>query len=223
MTEIETGAGETPRAVDEIGVRSEPRERLLDAFELSDGNVELLADARIGAGDARCVSGAGGGLRRKRNTAARRERAHQHLPSLSGPFGAADDVIDRKKNVAAPIRAVLEHLHRGQVAMADFHALRFRRHEREGNAEVLFIAKKVVWILELECEAQDGRDRPERDVALVPVEPNANLVATAGRAADDALVDHRRRVGSRLRAGEAEARNLAAVGEPRQPVFPLLF
>ena len=83
-------------------------------------------------------------------------------------------------------------------------------------------ADQVIGIVELEGEPQHGRDRPERDVALVPIEPDADdLAALVGAAAHDAGIHHRGRVRSGFRAGQAEARDFAGVGETRQPVILL--
>ena len=83
-------------------------------------------------------------------------------------------------------------------------------------------ADQMIGIVELEGEAEHGRDRSERDVALVPVEPDAeDLAALERAAADDAGIDHRGGVRAGLRAGQAEARNFRAVGKPRQPVILL--
>src|SRR6185503_8385207 len=78
-------------------------------------------------------------------------------------------------------------------------------------------------VIELECETHDGRDRCERDVAFVPVEPDADGLAALPRAlADDAAVDERRRVGTDTRRRQREARNLVAARQARQPILLLL-
>ena len=59
MAVVERGAGHAARGVEQIGGRGEAAEPLLDRLELRDRNVELLADARIGAGHV-------GGKRRAR-------------------------------------------------------------------------------------------------------------------------------------------------------------
>jgi len=60
MALIESGTCQPPRGVDQIGRAGDAGERLLDAFELGDGNAELLADAGIGTRGARGIGGAGG-------------------------------------------------------------------------------------------------------------------------------------------------------------------
>ena len=139
MALVERRAGQPPRGVEQIGGAGDARQRLLDAFELADGNAELLADAGIGAGGARGIGRAGGRERRQRDAAAGGERRHQHLPALAEPLLPADDVVDRDEDVAAPVRAVLEHLHRRQMAVADLDAGQMGRDQRDGDAE-LFLA-----------------------------------------------------------------------------------
>ena len=81
----------------------------------------------------------------------------------------------------------------------------------------------MIGIVGLEGEAEQRRDRAQRDVALVPVQPQAEHFAALEIAlADDAGVDHRGRVGAGFRAGQAEAGNVGALGEPRQPFLLLL-
>ena len=81
----------------------------------------------------------------------------------------------------------------------------------------------MVGVVGLEGKAEQGRDRAERDVALVPVEPQPEHLASLEFAfADDAAVDHRGGVGAGFRTGQAKAGNLAAVGQPRQPGLLLL-
>jgi hypothetical protein len=105
---------------------------------------------------------------------------------------------------------------------ADLDAGKVGRHQRHGDADLLAIADEMLGIVELEGKADDGRDRRERDVALVPIEPDAeHLAALPCAAADDAGIDHRSGVGARFRAGQAEARNLLSGGEARQPIILL--
>ena len=81
---------------------------------------------------------------------------------------------------------------------------------------------RCVRILEPEREADQRRDRRERDVALLPVEAKANDFDAIDRALlDDAFGLRRGRIGAGFGAGQREARNLLAVGEARQ-VFLLL-
>ena len=151
-----------------------------------------------------------------------RERAHQHLPALADLRGAADDIVERDEDVAAPGRAVLEHLEGRQVPAADLDTRQIRRHQRDRDADLVALADEMVGIVELEGEPDHGRDRAERDVALVPVEPDADDLAALPRtSADHAGIGHRGGIGAGLRAGEPEAGNLLGFGEPRQPVILL--
>src|ERR1700738_5737591 len=81
----------------------------------------------------------------------------------------------------------------------------------------------MVRIIGLEGEAEQRRDRAERDVTLVPVETEPEHFASIETAlADDAAVDHRRGVGAGFRTGQSEAGNLAPIGQPRQPLLLLI-
>ena len=55
MPLIEGRTGQPTRGVEQIGGAGDAGERLLDTFELADGNAELLADAGIGAGGVRAA------------------------------------------------------------------------------------------------------------------------------------------------------------------------
>ena len=120
------------------------------------------------------------------------KRAHQHLPALADLLDAADDVVHRNEHVAAAVRAVLERVQGGQMPAADLDARQVGRHQRDGDADLLALADEMIGIVELEGETEHGRDRAERDVALVPIEPDAeHLAALPGAAADHAGIDHR--------------------------------
>jgi hypothetical protein len=141
----------------------------------------------VGAGGARGIGRARGRLRRQRDAAPGGQRRHQHLPALTQPLLAADDVVERDEDVAAPVRAVLEHLHRRQMALTDLHARQIGRDQRHGDAEFFLVAHQMVGIVGLEGQPKQRRDGTERDVALVPVEFQAEHFAALKIAlADDA-------------------------------------
>ena len=86
------------------------------------------------------------------------------------------------------------------------------------------VADQMIGVVSLEGETEQGRDRPERDVALVPVQPQAEHFAALELPLQIMpRVDHRGRVGAGFRTGQAKAGNIAAVGKPRQPLLLLLF
>ena len=117
------------------------------------------------------------------------------------------------------VGAVLEHRVERHVAAADLHARMRRRNERARDAEVFRVADELVGIVDAEREAEQRRDRAERDVALVPRHAQAqHALALVLAPADDAVVGNRRRVGAGVRIGEREARNLEPLGEARQVV-----
>ena len=99
------------------------------------------------------------------------------------------------------------------------HPLQIGGDEGAGDADVLGLSQKPVGVAQLEGKAQDGADRRQRDVALGPVEPDAeHLFALPLTLADDPFVHHRRGVGARFGTGQPEGRKLAPVGEAWQPV-----
>ena len=219
---VQRGASQAPGGLHQVGIARQPRQPFLHALELADGDAELLAHAGVHAGGVRAHRGGGGRQRRQRNAAARRQRAHQHLPAVSGALGAADQRVQRYEHVAPIVGAVLEDLHGGQVAASDLHARRFGRHQRDRYADILGAAEDAVRVRHLESQAQHRRHRSQRDVALVPVQPDADQFAPIDLlAADHAGIHHGRGVRSGLGTGQAEARHLAAIRQPWQPVVAL--
>ena len=98
---------------------------------------------------------------------------HQHAPALPRPLLAADDPVDRNEDVAAPGRAVGECGAGGKMPPADLDAGMIGRDQRERDADILAAAEQVLGIEQAEGEAEQRRVRCERDVALVPGEPDA--------------------------------------------------
>ena len=106
---------------------------------------------------------------------------------------------------------------------ADLHALRVGRNQHHGDAQVLASAEQTLGILHLHGQAEHGADGAEGDVALVPVQPQAqHLPPVALLFADDPGVGHGRGVRAGLGTGQAEGGDFASVRETRQPVL-LLF
>ena len=87
-----------------------------------------------------------------------------------------------------------------------------------------FVAEQVIGIVEPESEAEQRRDRPERDVALLPGEADAEhvLAPLPLAARDDAEIGNAARVRARFGARQREARHLEAFREARQVVVLLL-
>ena len=109
------------------------------------------------------------------------------------------------------------------MAPADVDAGMVGRNQRDGDADVLAATQDVLGIEQAEREADQRRDRPQRDVALVPGDADAHhLLALVPAARDVADVAH----GGGIRAGgrprEREAGHLQPLGEARQVVVLLL-
>src|ERR1700739_2069795 len=108
--------------------------------------MELLTDARIGARDIGAKGCTSGRQRWQRYAAPGRERAHQHLPALTDLIDATNDIIDRDENIVAPVRTVLEDMHRRQMTAADADAGQMRGHQRQRDADVVAIANEMIGI-----------------------------------------------------------------------------
>ena len=98
------------------------------------------------------------------------------------------------------------------------------RDERRRDAVLVNVAYEVIRVVEFERQAEDRGNGGQRDVTLVPVQPDADdLLALPGALANDSAVDERRGVGTCLRRCQREAGDLLAGCEPRQPPFLLFF
>ena len=209
--------GDGARGLEPVGILDQARERLLDAFHEADRQTELLADTGIGRAAPRHRLGRRGARRRQRDGAPGGKTAHQHAPTLASAFRSANDPVDGHEHVAAARRAVGEGSARGQMAAADLHALMARRDQPERDADILAFAEMVLRIKQTKGEAKQRRLGRQRDVALVPGEPDAErLPALVQAPGHDAHVAHGGGIGARERAGEREAGNLLASREPRQ-------
>ena len=111
----------------------------------------------------------------------------------------------------------------GQVTPANGHAFRVGGHQRQGDAQILFVAQNMVRIVELEGKTENGTDRPQRDIALRPVDAHAKgLLALVPAVTDHAAVGHGGGVRAGIGAGQTEGRDFASVGEARQIMVLLL-
>ncbi len=158
------------------------------------------------------------------NAAADRETLHQHPPALSCHFLATDDVVQRDEDVLAADRAVQEWCTDRTMAAADFHALGVPGDQRTGDAVVFGIAEEAIRIKHAEGQSDDRRHRRQRDPAFLEIEADTqHFLAVHFLLADDTGIGQRGGIGTRARAGQAEAGNLPAIGQARQVVLLLLF
>ena len=124
---------------------------VLYSFKLTDRDFELLAD--FGKGTDRQISHLTGrrGQSRQRDAAADAQAFHQHTPAAPRVFDAADDIIQRNKDILAIDRTI----HKGRanriVTRPDDHALVIGGNQRTSDAVVgLFsIPKQAFWIVHL--------------------------------------------------------------------------
>src|SRR6185437_5673183 len=104
-----------------------------------------------------------------------------------------------------------------EMPAADFESLCLARNQCQRDAQVFLVAQQVLRVVHPEREADQGRDRRQRDVALVEGELDAQRFLAVDRLlANDAVVGNRRGIRTRVRTGQGEARDLAAIGEARQ-------
>ena len=215
--------GDRPRRLVDIGILHHARERLLEPLHPADGEVELLPDARIGTGIAQERLGSGRGGGGQRDGAARGEAFHQHAPALAYHLLPADHPVDRDEHVPAPVGAVGERDARGEMAPADLHAGMIGGNHGDGDPAILAMAQDVVGVEHPERQADEGGVGPERDVALLPREADADhlpaLVHAPRHVAD---IAHGGRIGPRCGPGEGEAGDLDALRQARQVVLLLL-
>ena len=121
------------------------------------------------------------------------------------PWAAADDEVQRHEHVLAARRAVREHGVQREVAAARVHAGVVVRHQRAGDAQVLLVAQQSVRHTG-GTPSEQGADRRQRDVALVPGDAHADHFAALPFAlADDAAVGNGGGVRASPGAGQREA------------------
>jgi len=219
---VERGQRQQPRRVHHVGIAADARQRLLDALEAPDGQMELVPHPGIGAGQARAELAAARPERRQRDAAPGRQAFHEHGPAVAQALAPADDPIQRDEDVRAAVGPVHEGRAERVVALADGDAGRGRGDERAGDAEIRLAAEQPVRVVRAEGEPQHRGHRPQGDVALFPVGAQAEYgFAVVLAPADHARVRDRGRIRAGVRARERETRDLAAIGQARQVVLLL--
>ncbi len=102
------------------------------------------------------------------------------------------------------------------------HARGVGGNQGEADAQVFFVTQQVVGVIRLEGQAQERGHRAEGDVALFPVQAQAQcFLAFPFTLADDAGVGHRPGVGAGQWPGQGEAGNIVATGQSRQVMVAL--
>ena len=87
------------------------------------------------------------------------------------PLGAANDGVERNKDVTAPGRTILKDLIGRQMPAANLHAGCIGCYQRDGDAESFLVANEVIGVIGLECQTEHGGNWGERYIALVPTDP----------------------------------------------------
>ncbi|MNO93603.1 hypothetical protein D3C76_852060 [compost metagenome] len=110
------------------------------------------------------------------------------------------------------------------MAFADFHARCIGRDQCQADTQLHAVTQQVVRVVGLECEPQQGGDGPQGDVALLPVQAQADHGFTLPLpSADYAGIWHGARVGPGHWASEGKAGDFFAPGQARQIVISLFF
>ncbi len=215
--------GHRARRVHGVGESHHARDHRLDALESGHRQVELRADARVGAGRPHPCQRSSGGIGGQRDAAAHRQLLHQHAPAAAGQRRAADDAVERHEHVLAEDRSVLKRDVEREVAPADAHPGRVARDQRAGDADVDLAAEQVLGVEHAERQADDRGHRRKRDVALGEVELQPEDLASLPQPArDDAGVGNGAGVRTGTGTGEGKARYFLAARQARQ-VIALLF
>ena len=217
---VQGGQGQGARRISHISQAADAPQHFLYALELAHGYLELAAHGGIGAGGAAGEFAGAGAERRQRHAAAFGQAFHQHAPALAGVFPATDQPVQRDEYIPARVGTVLEgYVHR-IVTAADGNARRIGGDQRQGDADVFFIAEQMIRVIQLERQPQQGGDRPEGNIAFFPVQADAgDFLAPEFPLADDAGVGHGAGIAAGERPGEGETGNLAAIGQTRQKIL----
>ena len=109
------------------------------------------------------------------------------------------------------------------MPVTDPDAGRVARYQRAGNAQFFLVAQQAIGIACLECEAEYGAGRTQRDIAFRPVDIEAqDFAAFMFTLADDPVIGHRAGIGTGIRAGQGKRRYFLTLGEAREVVIFLL-
>ena len=223
LAHVQRTRGDGTARIHQICVAADTCQRLFDALEFSDRCFELLTNARIRAARHRGKFPGGNGLRGQRNRTAGREAFHQHAPAFAQHRLPANNPIHRDEHILAGIRAVHETSIQREMAATDIYTFVGSRNQCAGDAQINLVAEQFIGIETLEREAENGRDRAQRDVAFFPCHADTQRFATFPHLpADDARIRHRCGVRAGLGGGEREAGNLQPFCQARQVVIFLI-
>ncbi len=159
LAQVDRRGGQRARGIHHVQVAAHPRQRFLDALELADRRLELLAHVRIAADGTHRELGHPGGRRWQRDAAPGRQALHQHPPAAAEHRLPADDPLHRNEHVLAERRTVLEHRIERHVPPADLDPGMRGRDQRARDAEVFAVADQAVGVVGAEGEPEERRDR----------------------------------------------------------------
>eukprot|EP00968_Pinguiococcus_pyrenoidosus_P008266 scaffold578_cov243-Pinguiococcus_pyrenoidosus.AAC.9 len=203
----------------DVRVGAEAGEVLLDALELRDGHLELLADAGVRSHARDRALRRGDGQRRQGDGAALGQAVHEHVPAEAAALLPAHDALHGDEDVLSLDGAVHEGRRQRVVAVADAQAGVVPLEQRDADALVADALEEAIRVLRLEGQAHHASDRREGDVALLEAGAHAELAVLHHHLA---AVRHGGGVRAGARAGEAEAGDDFSARELGQEVVLLL-
>ena len=106
---------------------------------------------------------------------------------------------------------------------ADIHTGMVGRNQRQRDADIAFVTKQSFGVIQLESQSEQCRNRPERDVTLIPCDPNSQRVhAVVHAVTDHAEVGNSASIRPRIRTGKRKTRHFQALGQSWQIIILLL-
>ena len=190
LTDAQRAGSHAAGSIHAVGQTGNTRQRFLDAFELADRNLELFANAGVGARHAAGKFAHTGAQRRQGDCPPDRQALHEHAPALANKLLAADYPLHGHKDILTAVGSVLKCSAR-LVAVADRYARCVGGDEGTGNAEIFFVTQETFRIERFERQAQQCRYRAQRDVTLFPVDAEAeDLFALIDTLTEVAMVRH---------------------------------
>ncbi len=206
---IQRGYRDLAHRIAGIQMPGHSRQRRLHAFELADGQAELLAHRRIGTGAAyRDLAQADVG-RWQRDRPPGGQALHQHAPAIADLVAAADHPLQRNEDVLALGRTVLEHRVERPMPATGLYTRVRGGNQRAGDTQATLAAQQALRIFGTKRQAEYRRDRTQGDIALVPGDPETQHFLTVELPfADHADIRDGPGIGAGVGAGQGETRNI---------------
>ena len=106
------------------------------------------------------------------------------------------------------------------MTAADIHTRCVRGDQTQRDTNIFFLPEDVIGIVQTKCQPQQRGYRPQRDVTLFPGKADAQHIRLALPLTftHDTKVRNAACIGTRLRAGQCEARHFQTLGQSRQVI-----